>query len=95
MAGETSIPDLTADQKAEVARFGIHDDPVESPWDPPETEATMAVEAFIVDQNITRGDLAELLREYRSETGMSPFEWGERDTLDDQFLNWHRWERLA
>ena len=87
--------ELTPEEKATVARFSIHDEPAGSPWDPPTAEAaSMAVEAFLVDQNITRGELAELLREYRSETGMSPFEWGERDTLDDQFLNWHRWERL-
>lgn len=94
-----STPELSADEKAEAARFGIHD---ESPWNTPAPPAmpeppaaTVSVEAFLIDQNITRAELGELLREYRSETGMSPFEWGERDTLDDQFLNWHRWERLA
>lgn len=94
-----TTPDLSADEKGDVARFGIHDEPapaVESPWDPPAAPAaTVSAEAFLIDHNLTRAELSELLREYRSETGWSAFEMCERDSLDSDFLNWHRWERLG
>lgn len=89
---------LSADELGTVARFGIHDpeaDPA-SEWEPEHAEpASMTVAAFMAEHDLTRVDVGEVLREYRSETGWSAFELGARDVLDSEFLNWHRWERLA
>lgn len=104
-----TAPDLSAAEKAEVARFGIHDvEPSlsgaqasavwfdEASWqDAAEQSDTVPVETFMADRALSAVDMRELLREYRSETGWSPFEMGSRDELDSDFLNWHRWERLA
>lgn len=86
--------DLTADEKAEVARFDIHA-PDLDPWAPDEPPAAMGVEAFMAEHRISRSDMGELLREYRSESGWSAFSFGDRDLLDSEFLNWAKWERLA
>lgn len=77
--------ELSADEKANVARFGIHEDA---------EEATVGVIDFCMDSHLSTSELKEVLREYRSETGLSAYEWGELDVLDDQFINWFRWEKL-
>lgn len=99
------VQHLSADEKAVVARFGIHDDEPGAGRgatidrifidEAVPAAAEMSIEAFLIDQNITRAALGEMLREYRSETGYTPFEYGDRDVLASDFLNWHRWERLA
>lgn len=68
----------------------------ETRWeDAVEKPSTVSCEAFMADHGMSRADFREVLREYRSETGYSAFEWGERDTLDSQFMSWFEWERLA
>jgi hypothetical protein len=58
------------------------------------TETTVNVELFMLAGGFRVADMKEILRDYRSETGWSPFEMGEVETLSSDFLNWFRWERL-
>ncbi|MFF2493230.1 hypothetical protein [Agromyces sp. NPDC058064] len=102
-----SAPDLTPDEKGEVVRFGIHDEPrgltpsmaifdeIADPEDFEEKPTAMQCEAFMADHGMPRADFSALLREYRSESGWSAFQIGERDHLDSEFLNWFEWERLG
>jgi len=82
----SEAPELSADEKAAVARFEIHDEP--------DDDVTVTVFEFRMAHCLSETDLRDALREYRSETGVSPFEWGELDVLDDGFVNWWKWERL-
>lgn len=67
----------------------------EMTWDEAvEQPSTVSCEVFMADHGLSRTGFRELLREYRSETGWSAFEWGERDVLDSQFLSWFEWERI-
>lgn len=110
-----TAPDLSPEEKAEVARFGIHDDDVNTERlihmpgaflpltdfardfgiTGDEQPASLSCEAFMSAHNLARHELAELLREYRSETGLSAFEWGSRGVVDGDFLDWFTWERLG
>lgn len=58
-------------------------------------DTTFNVELFMLAGGFSLADMKEILREYRSEAGWSPFEMGEVETLSSDFLNWFRWERLA
>ncbi|WP_353809094.1 hypothetical protein [Agromyces sp. SYSU T00194] len=89
------MTELSPEEKAEVARFGIHNLDVSVPgaeWFEGKPES-MACEAFMGEHEMTRADFGALLREYRSETGWMPYE--ARNVLGADFLNWHEWERLG
>jgi len=87
--------ELTPDEKAEVARFGVHDEPadVAPDWKPPKPRQRMPVEAFMLEEHLTKAQVGEVLREYRSAGGWSPYQG--RDRVHADFLSWYRWERLA
>ncbi|MCI2958208.1 hypothetical protein MN032_10915 [Agromyces atrinae] len=77
-------PELSAEEKALAVRMGIHDE-----------DPTVSVPDFMMRHSLDLNDFRELLREFRSESGHSPWELFERDTLSTDFLNWFDWERLA
>lgn len=83
-----SAPELSADEKATVARMGIHD------TDDDDDDSARRVLVFQLDRGLSDAGLKEALREYRSETGYSPWEFDEVGVLDVDFTNWFRWERL-
>lgn len=67
----------------------------EMTWDEAvEQPSTVSCEVFMANHGLSRTGFRELLREYRSETGWSAFEWGQRGVLDSQFLSWFEWERI-
>lgn len=79
---DETAAELTADEKAQIARFGIHDDP-----------DTVMVTDFQLEHLLDDTALREVLTSYRSETGWSP--WGmEVGQLEADFLSWYRWEKL-
>lgn len=61
----------------------------------PLDEVSVTVAEFMVRNGLSEMELAELLREYRSESGYSGFQMFAFDRLDSEFINWCRWERLA
>lgn len=54
---------------------------------------TMRVEAFMAEHGLDEVAVGDALREYRSECGWSPY--AGRDTVEADFLNWYRWERVG
>lgn len=88
---EERTPDLSPEEKAEVARTGMHDAET-GDVKPPKQRKTLPVESFMVEERLTRAELGEALREYRSATSWTPF--AGRDRLHGDFLAWFRWERL-
>lgn len=63
--------------------------------DVPDTETDPHL--FMTQEGITRADLGDALREYRTlDTGYmgSPWAMDEVGVLAADFINWYRWERL-
>lgn len=81
-----SAPELSAAEKAIVARMGIHDTD--------DDDSSRRVLVFQLDRGLSDKDLRDALREYRSETGYSSWDQLDAGVLDVDFTNWFRWERL-
>ena len=56
---------------------------------------TVPIAVFMANHSLDRAALRELLREYRSEAGWGAYEFGQRDELSADFLNWFYWEWLG
>jgi len=81
-------PDLTTDEMAEVARFGIHDDDDESDVMP------RRARIFQLDNGLSDADLRDALQKYRAECDDTPWEPCMVGVLDCDFVNWFRFEAV-